>query len=586
MKRSPLLICLSVLVLFGSANTDPFPDNYFRSPLGIPIYLAGGFAEMRSNHFHGGLDMKTQGQTGFRVYGAADGWVSRIVISPSGYGNALYVSHPNGYMTVYGHLDRFRTDIQAYMKDLQYERESFNVEFFPNKDQFPVTKGQEIALSGNSGGSAGPHLHFEIRDERTGSPVNPLLWGFDVKDVTAPRIFRVKVYAVGENASIRLRDNRTGGWRRVESGESATLDVTRVNGKHVFSRVNRIEASGSIAFSVQGHDYHDGSTNRLGLYTIELEDNERTLFKSSMDQFSFDQTRFINAHVDYAEQRKTGRWFQRSYVLPGNMLPMYRSTGSGILNVRNQERHALRYKVTDAYNNETTLDFVVNGIEPANTIVKASIRSGSPFHIPFDQSFSFRAEGFSLNIPKGALYQNDYFEYRSDSTDSKNVFSDVHIVHKPEVPIHSWLTMEIVPTRLPIDKQDKAGIVRVNSNGSVAWMGGSYENGVVRTRIRNFARFAVGVDDKKPTIRPINFSANKKVSARSQIRFRINDSLSGIKSYEGRIDGKWVLFEYDAKYSLITFRMDDSIPSGPHTLEMKVTDNKDNVATLTLPFVR
>ncbi len=586
MNFRSLLLSLVLLVLLGSANLDPYPDNYFRSPLGIPLYLSGGFAEMRSNHFHGGLDIKTQGQTGFRVYSAADGWISRIVISASGYGNALYISHPNGHMTVYGHLDRFRDDIQEYMKGLQYEKESFEVQYFPNRDQFLVLKGEEIALSGNTGGSGGPHLHFEIRDETTGAPVNPLLWGLDVKDLTSPRIFRIKVYALGENSTVRLRDKKTGGWRKIETGETVTIDATLKNGRHVFDRVDQIEAAGSIGFSVQSQDYHDGSTNRLGLYTIRLEDSGSTLFRSTMDQISFDDTRYINAHVDYAERLKSGRWFERSYILPGNKLPIYESTRSGILTVLSGEKHDLKYEVTDAHGNQASLAFSVLGIEQTANIVKASARGETDFDLPFDQSFSFRAEGFSLNIPKGALYTADRLIYRSEKGTANNIHSDIHVVHKREVPIHSWVTIEIVPTPLPENLKSKAGIVRVGAKGNISWVGGAYDQGVVRARIRNFDRFAVGIDNQNPTIRPINLVANKDLSRTSQIRVRIGDALSGIKTYSGHVDGDWVLFEYDAKTATITHRFDEKTASGSHVLKLSVTDNKDNTETLTIPFVR
>ena len=586
MNIRSFFVGIAALVLLGSANPDPYPDNYFRSPLGIPLYLAGGFAEMRSNHFHGGLDIKTQGKTGYRVYGAADGWVSRISISPSGYGNALYVSHPNGYMTVYGHLDSFRSDIKEFMKTLQYEKKSFAVEYFPSKNEFPVVQGEEIALSGNSGGSSGPHLHFEIRDERTGFPVNPLQWGFDIKDQTVPRIFRVKVYALDDNSLVRLHDKKSGGWVTVKGGDSATIDVTREGSTNVFSRIDKIEAAGDIAFSVQSHDYHEGSTNRLGLYTIQLTNNGKPLFKSSMDQFSFDQTRYINAHVDYAEFRKTGRWFQRSHVLPGNKLPLYQTVNRGVLTVRNQEKHSMQYEVTDAYGNNASLQFSVTGIEPQSTIVSASSRTLPYFDLSPEESFSFRAEGFALNLPAGAVYDVDHFSYKSEASTAQNVYSDIHVVHKSNVPMHSWAPMEIVPTRLPAELQDKAGIVRVSSNGSIAWMGGAYERGVVKTNIRGFDRFAVGVDTEKPTIRSLNMKANQNMTHSSQIRLRIADGLSGIASYSGRIDGKWVLFEYDSKNALIYYTFDGGIASGAHILDVEVVDQKNNKATLSLPFTR
>jgi hypothetical protein len=305
-----------------------------------------------------------------------------------------------------------------------------------------------------------------------------------------------------------------------------------------------------------------------------------------MDQISFDDTRYINAHVDYAERLKSGRWFERSYILPGNKLPIYESTRSGILTVLSGEKHDLKYEVTDAHGNQASLAFSVLGIEQTANIVKASARGETDFDLPFDQSFSFRAEGFSLNIPKGALYTADRLIYRSEKGTANNIHSDIHVVHKREVPIHSWVTIEIVPTPLPENLKSKAGIVRVGAKGNISWVGGAYDQGVVRARIRNFDRFAVGIDNQNPTIRPINLVANKDLSRTSQIRVRIGDALSGIKTYSGHVDGDWVLFEYDAKTATITHRFDEKTASGSHVLKLSVTDNKDNTETLTIPFVR
>lgn len=586
MKPRSIVFGVLALLLFGSANPDPFPDDYFRSPLGIDSFLSGGFGEMRNNHFHSGLDIKTMGQSGYRVYAAADGWVSRIVVSASGYGNALYVSHDNGYQTVYAHLSRFRRDIQAYVKENQYETESFAVELFPNRDQFLVGQREEIALSGNSGSTGGPHLHFEIRDERTSYPVNPFLWGLGIKDTTPPRIYRLMVYAIGDESSIRFRDFKTGGWRKIESGDALLLDVKQVNGQYILDRVDRIESTGEIAFGLQTHDYQEGSSSRLGAFQIRLTENDRTLFQSTMEQFSFNQTRFINAHVDYAERQRSGRWVQRSFVLPGNKLPLYVTRNNGILSTVEGSSHSLKYEVKDAYGNLAEFEFSVKGVGHINTPQAHTSREESPLSIDINEAFVYRSSGFSLNIPPGALYQADTFQYANFSSDDENIYSSVHQVHKPDVPVHTWMNMEIVPTRLPVEKRNKAFIASLDENGRLSWVGGTWANGVVRTRLRKFGSYAVGIDDTPPTIRLLNISENKNMSRSSEIRMRIRDNMSGIKSYEGRINGDWVLFEYDSKNSLLRYRFDNRLASGSHRLEMRVTDNKDNVALLSLTFSR
>ena len=586
MNIKSITVAFLTLLLLGSAHPDPYPDDYFRSPLGIDLYLAGSFAEMRNNHFHAGLDIKTQGQSGYRVYGAADGWVSRIAVSPSGYGNALYVSHPNGYMTVYAHLKEFRDDIKQYVKDHQYKQQEFAVNIFPNRDQFKVSKGEVVALSGNSGSSGGPHLHFEIRDERTGKPVNPALWGFNITDSTPPRIYRLKAYAIGEQSFLRIRDSKTGGWRRVDAGESVFIDVTRVNGIHQFSRVSRIEASGQIAFGVQTHDYHNGSSNRLGAFEIRLAEDDRTIYQSRMETIGFNESRYINAHVDFAERRSSGRWIQRSFVLPGNKLSIYDSKEQGILTIQDGETRELGYQVTDSFQNLTNLSFTVHGISPAQPVAVAKAKEEGAFSMLHDQTFAWRALDFAVNIPEGSLYANDEFLYETEPRVDSTLFSGTHIVHKPEVPLHTSMTMEIVPEDLPVALREKAMIVSVSPKGNISWAGGSWDRGVVRTKLRSFGRYAVGIDETPPTIRPLNISSGKRMTASSQIRFKIRDNLTGIKSYTGRVNGKWILFAYDSKNSLLTHTFDDQVGSGKHILEMTVTDNKDNTTVLSLPFTR
>ena len=584
--RKPALFAIFAFFLFGSANPDPYPDDYFDSPLGIPLYLSGSFAEMRSNHFHGGLDIKTQGHAGFPVYAAADGWISRIAVSAGGYGNALYLSHPNGYMTVYGHLDRFAEPVASHIRDLQHEQESFEVQSFPNRDQFRVRKGEQIAWSGNTGGSAGPHLHFEIRDERTAAPVNPLLWGFDISDTTPPRIYRFKVYALGATSEIRLRDRVSGGWRTIGPGEDAFIELIRQNGKIVMQRVDRIEATGDIAFGVQTHDFHDGSNNLLGQYRIDLEADGETLFHSELETFTFDQTRFINAHVDYAERRKSGRWVQRSWVLPGNELPMYRTRNSGILTVEQDRVHTLSYRVEDAYGNEAGFTFDVHGIAPR---LEQPAPPPTAYLMHYNQPFTLRGTDYTMRAPAGSVYEDivvDYDVTEPPSTSSRPVFSRAVRLHHPDVPIQRPYSLEIRASGLPDSLKDKATLGMINGNGSFSWAGGEWNGRSVASSLRTFGKFVVTVDTSPPSIRPLNISTGKNMAGTGEIRVRIRDDFSGIRSYRGEIDGKWVLFEYDAKYALLRHRFERSLARGRHELRLEVVDNKGNVAEQVIPFVR
>ena len=585
MKKSALW-AIFAFVLFGSAHPDPYPDDYFDSPLGVPLLLSGSFAEMRSNHFHGGLDIKTQGHEGLPVYAAADGWVSRIAVSAGGYGNALYISHPNGYQTVYAHLQRFAEPVASAIRELQEREESFEVQLFPNREDFPVTKGQQIALSGNTGGSAGPHLHFEIRDERTAEPVNPLLWGFDITDTLPPRIYRFKVYAVGPNSVVRLRDRVSGGWRTVGPGQDAFIELVRQNGTITMERVDRIEASGPVAFGVQTHDFHDGSTNLLGQFRIHLDVDGRTLFQSELERFAFDQQRYINAHVDYAERRRSGRWVQRSYVLGGNLLPMYETENSGILEVAPGTSANLTYRIEDAHGNASGFTFRVGGL--ASDAPPAAVPPSAYLMHP-DEPFTLRGTAYTMRAPAGTVYDEVILDYGTGSPPSNNsrpTFSPTVRLHRPDEPVHTAYTLEIMAPELPEHLRDKATLGMLGSKGSLSWAGGSWNGQAVVSSLRTFGEFVVTVDTVGPSIRPLNIQAGSNMAGSGEIRIRIQDDFSGIRSYRGTIDGEWVLFEYDAKFNLLRHRFERDLPRGPYELVLQVTDNKDNVSERRIRFTR
>lgn len=579
-----IVVPLVAVILFGSANPDPYPDDYFTSPLGIDLRLAGSFAEMRSNHFHSGLDIKTNGRPGYRVYSTADGWISRISVSPSGFGNALYVTHPNGYMTVYAHLDRFEEPFASFVRDLQYRQERFDVQYFPERNEFPVSAGDVIAYSGNSGSSSGPHLHFEVRDVRSGWPLHPLLFNFDVVDTTPPRIYRLKVYADENGGRVKLHDGRTGGVRVLDSGESALLDVTRSGDGYRLDRVKMIETEGPVLFGLQTHDYHEGSNNRLGAFRITLNADDERVFESVLERFSFDQTRYINAHVDFEERTRTGRWVQRSHVLPGNQLPIYQTTQGGRLHLGPGESRTMQYIVEDIRGNSATLDFEVAGITP-DSIRKSEQRS-SPFILRHEAPFSMARTGATLRIPAGAVYRDQPFEYSLSRDRPPGALADVHDIHDHREPVHRAYSLSLAVRGDDLGDTSQLTLARVSSDGRLRWAGGSFENGAVTGNLRSFGSYTVAADRKPPTVRLLNMSDGSDMSQRQFIRVRISDNFSGIESYTGRIDGEWVLFEYDAKYGLLTHTFDERIPRGDHELVLEATDNVGNTRTVSARFTR
>ncbi len=582
------VFCGMTVVLLGSGIMNPYPQNYFRSPIGIPIKLAGSFGEMRTNHFHSGLDIKTNNRTGYKIYAAADGWISRVSISQAGFGNALYISHPNGYTTVYGHLDHFSKDIAAFAKKYQYDRESFRINALPAKGRFRVKQGDVIAFSGNSGSSSGPHLHFEIRDSNSYWPINPALFGLGISDTRAPRVYRLRIYGKAPNSFIRLHDKISGGWRTLRGESALSLGVTRRGDLHVLSRIDRIQASGPIGFGIQTNDFQNGSTNRLGAYRIELSSNGRPLFKSEVERFSFGRTRDINAHVDYAERVRTGRWFQQSFVLPGNELPFYESTNEGILEALGGSSYNLVYRIVDVAENESVLPLTVEGISPPPSAQKMAQgpTSNEPTvsTIHFGTARTLSISGASVSVPADAFYADVDFDFDPSTIRSRKSFSHIFQVGRSSIAVKKAISLSIEASGLPSRYFRQALLARVSRKGKLTAAGGSYKNGYVRGNISVLGTYAIAVDSVGPRIRPLNISQGKSMRSRNSIRLRVSDNFSGLKTFRGEIDGNWVLFEYDAKSARLTHTFDGRLGSGHHRLTVRATDRVQNETVYTVDF--
>jgi hypothetical protein len=572
------------VMLVGAAmppgRTD-YPTDYFRSPIGIPIVLSGTFAELRSNHFHSGLDIKTNGKQGYRVYAAADGHISRIKVSPGGFGNALYVRHPNGYTTVYAHLRNFADPIQDYVRRSQYRAERFGVDLFPDESVFPVGKGEIIALSGNSGGSGGPHLHFEIRDSGTEWPLNPLLFGLDVKDTQPPQIRKIKIYPMNDEsiATIKLKN---GGSLKASRAKPVLLQATGNGKAYILKDVVSISASGNIGFGIETRDSHNGSRSRLGPYRVSLFADEKPVFEYLAETFSFDNSRYINAHVDYAERDQNKRWVQRSFILPGNRLPSYENVvNDGAIDFGPEDRRVMRYEVEDTPGNVSTLSFSVQGSD-AVVIPTATQPEGDLIH--FDEATTFIRNGLKAEIPEGAFYEDIRLRYSVEEA-SKETYSARHVVHESTTPVHRSIALSI-KADVPAHLQDKAALAYENSEGDVSLRSGRYRDGWLSARIRTLGRYWVSVDTTNPEIRAINISDGKNMAKSQNIRFRIKDGETGIASYKGVVDGEWVLFEYDAKSRMLVHTFDCHVGRGTHTLRLTITDGVGNSSVFESAFER
>ena len=562
----PFLWILAYSILITSGLFDkPTDKTLFISPLKIPVIFSSNFGELRVDHFHSGLDLRTQGAEGKEVVASADGYIYRISVSPGGFGNALYIRHASGYSTVYGHLNRFVPAIEEYVTNLQYEQKSFLVTLYPPKDKFMVKQGDLIAYSGNSGSSGGPHLHYEIRKSHNEVPVNPLLFNFNIDDNIKPVIERLAIYPLSPNTLINNQN------------KEKFIQVTGGHGNYIIPLENDLRISGQVGFGIKTYDFLNEGWNRCNVYSIELKIDSVTCFKYTMNEVAFDEVRYVNSHVDYKSWIKDKITYERTYVLPNDKLEVYSDLiNRGIYNFNDGKSHLVKIIVSDINKNTSILLF---NVKPAREtdIVKPSIKDDSAIIMPYNKTNKFTNDDIIINIPAGALYDTINFEYQKSSS-VNYLLSDIHHIHNKYTPVQNQYTVSIKPTKIPAGKESKLLIVQIDDEMNQSFAGGKFENGFVVSGLSSFGNFAVGIDTVAPEIK-INFASGTDFSQKSELKVTIKDNLSGIKSYTGSIDGKWALFAYDAKNNLLTYKFDNKrLTKGiMHKLILKITDSKDNI---------
>lgn len=546
--------------------------DYFRSPLDIPLYLSGNFGELRSNHFHAGLDIKTQGVVGQNVYAVADGYVSRIKASPYGYGNALYITHPDGHTSVYGHLQKYNETITKLVKDYQYKKERFAVELFPTPFQLQVKKGEIVAYSGNSGGSGGPHLHFEIRNTANEHPMNPLAFGFDIKDAIKPDIYAVTVYPLDDTSFVNGKNRSQ---RFIARGS---------NGVYRLPLKSDIKVQGNIGFGIETVDRMSGTSNSYGLHNILLKHADQVIFEQQIDEFAFHEGRYINSHIDYSTYRKTRRRVQKSFVQAGNRLRIYKKK-NGAIQCSDLGKHQLEYVVSDLNGNNSAVSFSVQSVDfKIQSQLEEKVEKDITF-MPFKQRNTLLRPNLLLDIPKGILYEDTYFEYEETEGTSRTV-SPVYWLHHHHTPMHKKMTVAIKHKNLTPYQKSKALIVSTIDKRAWYAEGGTWSGDNISVRTRSFGGYAIAIDTVPPKITPINIYNNVNMAGKWSISVKITDNLSGIGTYRGTVDGKWVLMAYDAKNKKISYYFDEHVTKGDHTFKLVLTDEVGNKSTFEADFSR
>lgn len=562
-----LLLLFLALTAFRTAERDPFVEDYFQAPVRGGLLLSGTFGELRSNHFHAGIDVK--GGMNVPILAAADGYVSRINVSGSGYGNVLYIDHPRGYTTVYAHLNAFEDEIAAWVEEQQYVQESFSVDLQPEPGQFPVRQGQQIALMGTTGSSSGPHLHFEIREKDTQVPLNPLRFGLQLASSTSLRVHELKVYEMDEREQVlRAREYSP----RYQSGGYV------ISGDTIYVQ------SPTVGVALKAYDHMNNGRNWNGIYGLDMRVKDELSYRFRMDALPFAERRYLNAHLDYAEHQTERSFYNRCFLLPGNASSIYQQVHKrGLIHLQPGESVPVTMQVYGADDQTREVRFWLK--HRGGDIVQPP--EDHQYWLEYEQENIISNYHLFLHFPEGSLYEDVPMRYQQTNESSYRIFSPIHQIHDPLTPLHEAFTIGIRPTLLPDSLRSKAFVGRCTQSGRIVNYGGEWKDGMLVSRSHNFGDYGIFVDDTPPTITAERFSGDMR--GWSYLRFRIDDDLptSGLAAdlrFRATIDDQWVLMVYDAKRDRLTYSL-EGLDKGEHTFRLEVTDAMGNQAVFNRDFV-
>lgn len=556
-----LAILLAPLFLFS----QDYPQETFQSPLGIPLDLSGSFGELRSNHFHSGLDFKTTGKEGLPVYAAGDGYVSRIKISTFGYGKAIYITHPNGFTSVYGHLQKANGAIQDYIKKRHYQEKSYEIEMYLYPTELPVKKGDIIAYSGNTGGSGGPHLHFEFRDTKSEQIMNPMHFGFKkvIKDERKPIIQGVVAYPI--DSTIVNNSQKPINISFSKQADGSYLSV-------------KVKANGKVAFGINAYDFCTNGYNKNGLYKVKAYLNGVLQYQYGFDSFAFDESRYINNFIDYERFHEMGQRVQKLFQLSEYPLSVVSGNKKdGIIKVQPNTNYNYKVELYDFHGNKVDLvipiEFAFQETKIAKTIQK------TPYYIKAKTESIFEKNNVSVYVPENAFYNNFYMNF--------DVSNDVVTLHDDSVPVHKNITLTFNDV-VGLTEEQLSKTYIATLDGYKLDYNNTYRKGnSFSVKTKTLGKYKLAQDTAPPRIYNVNFVEGKKLTDQKTISVSVTDLHSDIDTYNGYLNGKWILMEYDYKTKKLTHNLDDKIyVEGRNDLKIVVTDNLQNSTTFESYFLK
>ncbi len=560
-----VLVLLNLINQGISAQVFPakdYPKNYFVWPVKATPALAANFGELRPNHYHMGLDCKTEKKQNLPIVAAADGYIAKVKIEPWGFGRAIYINHANGTTTLYAHLNAFYTDLENYVKDQQYKQKSWSVFLDIPPHMFDVAQGREIAKSGNTGGSQGPHLHFEIRDTKTDKVLNPLLFGLPITDNVAPDILRLAIYD-----------------RCLSTYEQTPtyIAIKKVNGIYqaAFTTLN----TDKVSFAVTAYDRYTGSSNKNGIYEAILLDDEKPILGFQLDSISYDETRYLNAHIDHKVKASGGPYLQHLSKLPGYAEGIYKMVnGDGVINVEDDSVHHIKILIKDVNGNTSTLKIDVqrklNGVQK---IIDTVYYQQKKLFIPGYVNI-FESENCKFYLPENALYDSLRFRYLEIQS---NAGYTIYQLHSSVVPIQTYYPVSIkaaspIPNKMVMQRfyKDKIDYKKTIFN-----------NGWYTSKYKDFGNFQLMLDTISPTISALGgFKEGANFSKQTAIKFVVGDNTEDVE-FTAMLDGNWLSFSNDKGKTFI-YTFDEKCSVGEHELKILVKDMVGNLSEKVYRFTR